>query len=325
MPPLPDSLKDDKSLSELDGQNALFAEARDFFVAVTQNRPLLLVLEDLHWADQASLDLLRYLSRQIANLRLLAIVTYRDDEITRRHPLYQLLPILVREAQAQRIDLHRLELESIRELVRSRYQLNADDEQRLALYLRDHAEGNPFYLGELLGALEEEKLLKQTTEGWNLADPNQVHVPPLVRQVVDQRIEKLGPELRSLLEVAVIIGQVVPFDLCHVVSDTSEEDLAATVERAIEAHILEETAGGLRLRFTHALVREALYEGLVLPRRRAHHRRIGEALADFPKPDPDAIAHHFQQASDKRAREWLIRAGERAQRSYAWSAAVERF
>lgn len=308
------------------GQPPHFEEVRTFFMALMEDQPLVVILEDLHWADVASLDLLRYLARQVSTLSLLLIVTYRDDEITRRHPLYQLMPILVREARAQRVNLQRLEAGALLELVRSRYILNtSEDEARLVDYLMAHSEGNPFFAGELLRTLEDDGLLTRHRSGWILGDPDLVHMPPLVRQVVDQRLAKLGETDRRLLEIAAVIGQMIPLDIWNITSESTDEQLASTVERGIERHILEETPDRHSLRFTHALVREALYDGLVLPRRRAMHLRIAETLTAIAGSDPDMIAHHFQQSGDQRAVEWLVRAGDRAQRSYAWSIAADRF
>ena len=105
----------------------------------------------------------------------------------------------------------------------------------------------------------------------------------------------------------------------------AEEALLAVVERAVEARLLEETPDGMRARFVHALIREALYEGVLPSRRRLTHRRVGEALAAVPNADPDAVAYHFRQSGDARAEAWLMQAGERAERAYAWLTAAERF
>ncbi len=303
------------------GQAALFARVRDFLATAAAARPLVLLLDDLHWADPASLDLLRFLARGLAALPALVLVTYRADELTRRHALYTLLPALVREARATRLDLRRLDDAAVRALVRARYDLPADGESRLVAYLQEHAEGNPFYLGELLRTLEEEG---QIGAG-NLGDLARVPVPPLLRQIIEGRLARLGEEARRLLGVAAVIGQTVPLALWAAVGGVGEDALLAVLEPAVEARLLEAEADGAGVRFAHALIREALYEGLLPPRRRAWHRRVGEALAGLPDPDPDAVHYHLQRAGDPRAVEWLVRAGERARRAYALLTAAERF
>jgi predicted ATPase len=203
-------------------------------------------------------------------------------------------------------------------LVATRYDLSLPDEDRLVAYLQRHAEGNPFFATELLRTLEEEGLLRPIDGGWTLGEIDQIVLPPLLRQVIDGRVARLGEETRRPLAIAAVICQDVPLDLWATVSGLAEEELLAVVEQAVDAHLLEATHEGRRVRFVHALTREALYEGVLPPRRLVWHRQVGETLAAAPGADPDEVAYHLQQAGDQQAWEWLVRAGERAQRGYAW-------
>ncbi|HEU5423912.1 MAG TPA: hypothetical protein VFU72_10260, partial [Nitrolancea sp.] len=252
---------------------------------------------------------------------LLLLVTYRSDELTRRHLLYQLLPLLVRESHAQRLDLHPLDDTGLRALV-APYALPPAEAARLAAYLDERSEGNPFFAGELLRALEEGRALRRASDGWRLGDLAVVGVPPLLRQVLDVRLDRLGEDARDLLAVAAVIGQTVPFAVWQAVAGADEGALLDAAARATAAHLLTETPDGSGVRFAHALVREALYEGLLLPRRRAWHRRAAEALVAQPHPDPDPIAHHFRRAGDARAADWLVAAGEQAEGAFAWLSAA---
>jgi DNA-binding CsgD family transcriptional regulator len=324
LPPLPAVVTDRAALAAVASQAALFAEVSAWFAAVAAARSLVLLLDDLHWADPASLDLLRALARQVAGLPLLLLVTYRSDELTRRHPLYQLLPVLGHEARALRLDLRSLAAGDLRRLVR-RYALPAADEGRLGAYLHDRTEGNPFYAGELLHALEEDGVLAPATGGWGVGDLARVGLPAALRQVLDARVDRLGEDGRGLLAVAAVIGQEAPLALWAAVAGTDEDGLVATIEAAVQARLVSESADGQAVSFVHALIREALYEGTLALQRRRIHRRAGEALAARPRADPDAVAYHFQRAGDARAAEWLVRAGERAERAYAWLTAADRF
>jgi DNA-binding CsgD family transcriptional regulator/tetratricopeptide (TPR) repeat protein len=307
-------------------QAALFGEVREFLVAVARVWPLVIFLDDMHWADTASLDLLRFVARQLASVPILLLITYRSDEVTREHPLYRLVPLLVREALAVRIDLSAVGDDDVRSLIDHIYQLPAGDTSRLVAYLQPRAEGNPLFLGELLRSLEGTVLLPIATGGWRLGTLEHVRIPVLLRQVIDARIERLGPEAAALLAVAAVIGQVAPIALWTTVGETTEESILRLVERAVEANIMAASTDGLTVSFTHALIREALYESVLPPRRRVQHRRVAEALiAHGPTPDPDAVAYHFSQAGDPRAVVWLTRAGERAQRTFAWQTAALRF
>ena len=185
-------------------------------------------------------------------------------------------------------------------------------------------EGNPFFVAEVLRSLEETGVLRQFGETWQLGDLETIQVPTLVRQVIETRLDRLGPGARELLQVAAVIGHEVPVDLWIAVSGADEEQLAETLEVAVDARIVEEMPGGMEFSFTHALIRETLYEGLVSIRRRAWHRKIAEVLERSPRPDPDAVAHHYLQLHDQRAVDWLVQAANRAEATYARISAVDR-
>jgi len=307
-------------------QAALFTAIWTYFTALARDQPLVIFLDDVHWADEASLDLLRFLARQVAPVSILLLITYRTDEVTRHDPLYRYLPALVREAQAVRVDLSPLSDLDVRALIDYSYQLPADDTDRLVSYLQVRAQGNPFFFSELLRSFEGTTLTRTDSGGWALRSLDSVPVPTLLRQVIDARIARLDPEGYELLAVAATIGQLVPIALWAAVGGTTEPALLRLVEQALEIRIFDATADGLAVVFVHALIREALYEGVSPPRRRRLHRVIAEALLARPgPPDPDMVAYHFSQAADDRAAEWLLHAGDRARRAFAWSTAALRF
>ncbi|HEU5424558.1 MAG TPA: AAA family ATPase, partial [Nitrolancea sp.] len=326
LPPAPAFVGNAEELARIGSQETLFAAVARFFQTVAAQHPLLLVLDDLHWADQSSLDFFRFLARDVAEARLLLLLaTYRSDELHRRHPLAMLLPLLVREANAERIDVRPLDEAGQHALIQSRYGLGAADQSRLEEYLQARAEGNPFFAGELLRTLEEEHLLTRQEERWTLGNLEQVRVPTLLRQVIEGRLARLDEESQRLLEAAAVIGQAIPLDVWTAVGEAAEDTVLEVAERAEGVQVLEAAAGGGGMRFRHALIRETLYEEIPSLRRRRLHRRAGETLAAAASADPDMVAYHFQQAGDARATEWLIKAGERAQRAYAWHVAVDRF
>ena len=310
-------------------QDAIMRRGLDYLAALAARHPLVLLLEDLHWADPASLDLLRLLARGSADLPVLLLATYRADEVTPSHPLAALPPILVREVRAVRLDLRPLAPAAIGTLVALRYALRVMDHAHLVGYLVRRTEGNALFLGELLRTLEAAGSLHWERDEagggptWMLGDLEGVPVPALLRQVIAGRLARLGDEDRLLLAVAAVLGQEPMFELWATVAGVEEGALFATAERAIAACTLEMTGDGVR--FTHALIREVLYAGVLAPRRRAWHRRAGEALLAMSHPDPDAVAYHLRQAGDSRAAAWLIRAGEWALHSFAWITAAERY
>jgi NifB/MoaA-like Fe-S oxidoreductase len=119
-------------------------------------------------------------------------------------------------------------------------------------------------------------------------------VPSFLRQVIEGRVERLGEEVRQPLAMAAVVGQDVPLALWGEVAGLDDEALLTIVERTVEAHLLEAERDGTRVRFVHALIREALYEGILPPRRRLWHQRAAEVLLASLDPDPDAVANHLQ-------------------------------
>ena len=325
LPPLPDVFAVRGTVGAVSSQDALFRQVLDFLTALATARPVILLLDDLHWADPASLALLRFLARSLAALPLLLIATYRSDELTRGRPLSPLLPLLVREAGAERIDLHPLDDGAVRALVAMRYRLAGGDADRLVAYLHGRAEGNALFVGEVLRSLEERGALARDRDGWRLGDLSGHTVPSLLKQVIEGRVARLDTESQRLLGVAAVIGQEVPLAVWAAVAEVDEEALLPVIEAASVARLVEPTEDGTGIRFVHALTREALYEGILPPRRRVLHRRVGEVLAGRKRPDPDAVASHLQRAGDARAVAWLVAAGERAQRARAWLTAANRF
>jgi len=329
-PPLPDGFARPGAVGVVTSQGALFQAVQDFFATLAVSHtggvlPLVLHIEDLHWADPASLDLLRAVARPLPALPLLLLATYRADELPPAHPLARLLPAIVRESPVTRLDLRPLRADDVAALVAGRYRLTDEGTARLAAYAHRRSEGNPLFLGELLRTLEEEEVVQRTSAGWTLGFLTNVRVPPLLRQIIEGRTARLDEEARRRLAIAAVLGQEVPLPLWADVAAVTEDALLPAIAQATAARLAEATEDGVGVRFVHALIREALYEGMSPPARRRVHRAAGEALAAGRDPDPDAVASHFRRAGDDRALPWLLRAGERAQGAYAWATAAARF
>lgn len=321
----PGSFAQRGALGAVVSQADVIDQCMAFVRALASMRPLVLLLEDLHWADPASLDLLRALAREAATLPLLLMVTYRPDEAAGQRPLHASLPVLVREARPVRLELPPLSLEATTTLVVGRYALPEAESWRLARYLVRRSDGNPFFLGELLRDLEEGGELVVTASGWRLADLQTARVPALIRQVIANRLARCSVDDRTALAQAAVIGQEVPLARWATLADVTEETLLPCIERAVAAHLLVASEDGAAVRFYHALTWEAVYASVLPPRRRAWHRAIAEALMELPAPPPEAVAHHFERAADARAVSWLTRAGARAQAAYAYLTAAERY
>ena len=287
-------------------------------LATGADGPLIVVLEDLQWADESSLDLLRYICHHTSADRLLLVATCRDQDLEPDRPFYRFLPQFIRESRPVRLALRPLNLQAITDLVQSLYAGLPDaDRERLVEYLARYGEGNPFFVEELLGLLEYRQTLIPVIQGWKLEDLPDHPVPPLVRQVIDVRLMQLAPETLALLEIAAVFGIDVPIDLWAKVSSATPDELATAIDDALRVRVIEEHPGGNGYRFRHALIQGVVYERPNSLQRRKLHRLVAEALAGQPNVDPALVAHHFSQAADPRAADWLIEAGRVAARSFA--------
>jgi DNA-binding CsgD family transcriptional regulator len=321
LPALPEFMTSREAVADLGSQEELHLAVLAFFQQVSQVSPLLLVLEDLHWSDQPSLELLRVIARAIERDPVLLVVTFRDDEVPREHPLWQLQPALIRESNAERLDLRPLDEAAISDLAGSQFDLPAATRSTLVSYLMTRAEGNPLYTVELLRTLEMEGILRQVDGLWRLEDVADTAVPTLVRQMVQRRMADLSDETTDALQLAAVLGQTVSLERWEQVT---EFPVGAAAEEALEAHLVGETPSGDGVTFHHALIRESIYGSVALPRRRELHRAVTEAYLADARPDPETVAWHLKQARDARAVEWLILAGEQAERRFAWKYAFER-
>lgn len=307
------------------GPDALFEQIFEHFRALAGTSPAVMIFDDLQWSDVASLELLRFIARRISGSPMLIVSTYREEEISAGSPLFPLLPILVREAKAERIELRSLDAGAIREWLAHSYDLPEDRERHLADHLLERTDGNPFYAGEILRSLEDDAILEWDGEQWALGELRGVATPALLRQVIHVRLQRVSEETRGLLAVAAVIGQDVEIDLWKRIAGTTDAQILDAIDEAIAAWLLIASPDGTRASFRHGLIRSALYEAMLPPRRRVWHQRIAEELSASDAPDPDAVAHHFGQTGDLRTIEWLHQAGDRAWKTWAWHTAAERF
>ena len=158
-----------------------------------------------------------------------------------------------------------------------------------------------------------------------LKDSFQQDLPPLLQQTFDAKLDRLEPTVLERLQVAAVIGQIVPYDLWQQVTGSPDSELISAIEAATGSNIFIENSSGTGYQFRHALLRESLYSRIIIPRRRSLHRQVAEALESEPQPDPDEVAFHYEEARDDRAIDWLVWAGERARHAYAWLTAVDRY
>lgn len=323
LPPLPSFMLDSEELQTLGGTEILHARSTEFFSELAKYRPVLMILEDLHWADQSSLEFLRYFARLVHSQPILIVATYRGDEIALGHPLFTLLPMMVREARAERIELRPLDLDNIRDFVDGEYALPVEQLEVLSRYLNRRTDGNPLFLQETLRALEMDGILRAERGIWSVGDLQQASVPNLIRQMIESRLEGMDDRSVEAIQMASVIGHSVPLNMWETFFEL--ETLGTALAEATTRGLIHESPDASRVAFPHAIVREAIHEAIPIHRRRLLHRQLGELIMTQRRADPEAVAYHFTQAGDARSAEWLIAAGEQAEGRFAWEEASSRY
>ncbi len=305
----------------------LFEAVREALASASRERPVLLVLEDLHWADDSTLLLLAHVLRAPDPGRLLVVGTYRDAELGPDHPLADLLADLRRERVGERIVLRGLGKAEVAELIGAA--LGEEAPPALAHRVHRETEGNPFFVEEILRHVEESGVVDGGR--WDVAE---LGVPEGVKEVIGRRVSRLGADAAKVLAVASVLGREFRLgELDWLVDDLTEERLLGALEQGLRASLIREERGrGGCYDFAHALVREAVYEGLTAGRRRQLHLRAAETLERRFGDRPDRLgelAHHlFQSASPATARhaaDYAERAGELALSQLAYEEAAVQF
>lgn len=291
----------------------LFEAARSLLGAVAGTGPVVLVLEDLHWADESSLALFDHLLRRPLPAAVLVLATYRDTDLHDEHPLRRLAADCSREPWADQVILSGLDHEGVAELIAASAGRVAPE--GFARAVVQETDGNPFYVIEVVCHLADFGVGWETVS--TFGEGAHVGLPTTVRTVIEQRLGRLSSRTQEALRAAAVIGRDFDVDLLGDVVGTGDEHLSTALEEAARARLIGSVATSPRgCTFSHALVRETAYQSIAAPRRLRLHRRIGEALES---PDPAAsderageLAYHFARASGVDSVEKAVRYGRRA-------------
>ncbi len=280
----------------------LFGGVVGLLQATAARTPMVIVLDDLHWADKQTLLLLRHVVSHTISDRLLIAGTYRDAELTETHALSDALAALRRETGIERIALRGLQDADTVALLESAAGDELDDAGvDLAHALYRETDGNPFFTIEVLRHLVESGVLVQTVDGrWSAANElADVGLPESVREVIGQRVRRLGEATRGVLSQAAVVGRDFDLQLLAAVCERSEDQLLDLLEPATEAGLVIGQPNGFA--FTHTLIQHSLYDALISARRRRIHLRVAQALEQLcgydPGPRVGELARHWAAAS----------------------------
>src|SRR5256886_14893617 len=289
-----------------------------------RSRALLLILEDLQWADPATRELLDYATRRLRSTSVLVIATYRTDEMHRKHALLPTIQGWRPNGQVELIDLSPLDGERVADMVCAIFEEGSiSDEFRD--FLHDRSEGNPFVVEEMLRDALDRGDIFRTETGWDRKPLAEIRIPPTVRDTILQRLERLSNSDVAVLSAASVMGRSFDIESLAEVARVDEGVVLSALEASVNAQLieLEDRVSG-RYRFRHALTREAIYEDLVVPRRQQLHSRIADVLSDRPQRAAVDLANHlFLAGRNEEAVAMCVTAAEDAIRAVAYRDAAE--
>lgn len=293
----------------------LFAAVVGLLSTLSHSRPVVLVLDDLQWADEGSLLLLRHLAGAEQAMRVLILGTYRDRELSSSHPFIGTLAALHRQSRVSRIELTGLDDTGVVTLLEATAGHALDDAGiGLAHSVYRETDGNPFFVTEVLRHLSETGAIYQDAAGgWTAQDSaQQMALPESLRVVIGSRVGRLGTDAQRVLSVASVIGRDFDLELLARASRTSEDDLLDVLDAAAAVALVSELPGVTgRYHFSHALIQHTLYEDLGPTRCSRTHRRVAEALEELCGDHADArvgeLARHWSKATQPDALAKAIR------------------
>jgi DNA-binding SARP family transcriptional activator len=333
---------------EPERRNLYNAVAR-YFNALALERPFVLVLDDLQWADAATLHLLNYLTVQggVSHLESTSgavknnslpfyMLLYRAGEINETHPLRSLIAALQRNGVGEELRLQRLTEEQVQQLL-----MNMARQPVSPLFAGEiyrHTEGNPFFIGEAVRSLIIEGKIVWTGERWqSTVKATELEIPQSVRLLIERRLVNLSPDCRATLTLAAVLGRQFSSALLCKAGNLSEEVIAEHIDNAIQMQILSSLISSnpigsdvvgfheqdIDLTFTHDKIREVMYQWLNPLRRRTLHRQVTQAIEAYYsarlQPYYSQLGYHYQMAEDfSKAVDYLLKAANHARSVYAF-------
>ena len=312
-------------------QNRLFEAVSQFITNISREAPLLVVLDDLQWTDPSSLLLLHYMARGVQKTPLLLLGAYRSTDIDAKHPLSPVLTELNRERLPQSIQLKRMSLNDVSEMIKSI--LEQDDvPAEFCKLVYEKTRGNPFFAEEVVRSLKEEEVIYREENKWKIKEVSKIEFPETVKSVIKARLDRLDEESQSVLTFASFVGNDFTLDAMCALTGIEENKLLELMDKMLKTGLIKEREihGEGVCSFADILVRDVVYESVSLLKRKKLHGIVGGALEKVYAKKIDEhlgeLASHFLEGGEKdKALEYFLKAGEKASKVYANIEAVSYF
>jgi predicted ATPase/predicted Ser/Thr protein kinase len=306
-------------------QRRLMEHMVGFCQVMTAQAPLMLVLEDVHWADSSTLTMMNKLARRTAGIPVMILGTYREVELDDALPFHQTLQDLIRQNLGKRIKLERLDKENTRNLLATIFDEEITPKFLDGIY--QETDGNPFFIEEVCKALVDSGQLRfiENERRWDRPSMEELRIPQGVKVAIQSRVTKLSDDTQDILLFAAVIGRVFDYPTLVKVTEKDEDSLIDCLEEALHAQLLEEIrgTGGEKFNFSHALIPRTLRERVSGLRRSRLHHKVAAAIEETVPEDYERLAHHWGEAgNDEKGLDYTIKAAGRARQTYANQEAV---
>ena len=317
-------------------RNRLFEGIAQFVIHISRQVPVVVFIDDLHWAGRPSLELIHYVVRHVATERALFIGTFRSEELIEGHPLNEFLRGVNKERTLAQIELRPLSEEAVTALI-VQIAHSPSEISRFAQRVYSETEGNPLFITATLQDLFERNVLRIDEAGkWLFdddaltADRDELAIPPTIQEVIGARLSRLNKASRRLLATASVIGQEFSPNTLQQVSGYADDELLETLDDLQCRRLIQEGAEEHEYRFDHSKVREIAYANLDTPQRAVLHRKVGQALEDQHRENLEKVAErltqHFRLAGEpSQTIKYTIMAGQEALRTCAHREAIAYF
>jgi class 3 adenylate cyclase len=319
----PDSRREEADGDPVQAKLRLFEAIVALLALLARDRGVVLIVEDVHWADPSTRELLDYLPRRLGRSRVLLVMTLRSDELSRRHPLTPIVAGWRRTGVVREVTLRPLEPDRIAAMVRAIFDTPEVSPEFRDL-LHDRSDGNPFVLEELLKSAMDRGDIYRDGGEWQRRELAELRLPTTVRESVLGRLEHLGSDELDVVNAAAILGQTFAFPALARVSGREEEAVGRALRTLVQEQLMEEEPASSAFRFRHALTREAVYDDLLAPTRQVLHGRAADALRGLEgSPTVDVARHLIAAGRWTDAVPACLIAAEEAEQRQAYADAIE--
>jgi len=312
-------------------QNRLLEAVSQFMTNISQESPLLVVLDDLQWTDPSSLLLLHYLARGVQKTPLLLLGAYRSTDIDAKHPLTPVLTELNRERLPESILLKRMSLSDVSEMIKSILE-QEDVPAEFCKLIYEKTKGNPFFAEEVVKSLKEEEVIFREVNRWKFKDVSKIEFPETVKNVLKTRFSRLDDECQNVLTMASFVGNDFTLEAMCAVTGIERSKLLGLIDKMFKTGLIKERVirGEGVCSFADILVRDVVYEEVSPLRRKELHGVVGSILEKVYAQKIDEhlgeLASHFLESGDRdKALDYFLKAAEKATKIYASCEAASYF